>query len=405
MNRRTTLLATLTIGAVVLATGCGDDSGGAGGTGGTEGSFLLVNRIRTPDARAIFLTVLPSLDVGPIDRSALGLEVPGLSRGRVYNGKVYVFDGESGVISRYVVDGDRLALDVLDDGGEARFSMADEGITNFTTTIAFIDPERAYYIDTRSGNQVVVWNPTEMSVTSVFPVPELVRDGFTTVGTNVVVVDDLVVLGLSWTNEEQATLVPVTAILVLSATEDVVVGLVEDDRCVSTRALLVDEGDVYAMADANAGLAELFAPPGTIPPPCLLRWVPGSEDFDPDFYRDLREIVGEPLVSGAAGRGDGTFVTQAYTSDIDFMTLEPLELIDGALWQWAMVDFRTDASTLIESIAPGGISRLGWIIEDEYLVSEFDDAGGTSALFQIDSPSATELLSVPGEIFGVDRIQ
>ena len=404
MSRLNALLTTLTAAAIGLASGCGDDTGGAGGTGDGS-SFLLVNRIRTPDARAIFLTVLPSLDAGSIERSALGLEVPGLSRGRVYNGKVYVFDGESGVISRYAVQGDRFVLDVLDDGGEARFSMAGEGVTRFTTTIAFINSERAYYIDTLSQNQVVVWNPTEMTVTSTFPVPELVREGFSTTGSNILVLGDLVIMGLSWLNEDQATIVPSTAMIVLSATQDVVVGLLEDDRCASTRALFVDEGDVYAMADANSGLAELFAPSGTIPPPCLLRWVPGEEDFDPDFYRDLTEVVDEPLVSGALGRGDGTFVTQAYTSDIDFSTLEPLELLDDALWQWSVVDFRAETATLIESIPPGGISSIGWIIDGEYLVPEFDDAGGTSSLFRIDGPNVVELLSVPGEIFGVERIE
>ena len=401
MNRLNTVFTALV--ATALGSGCGDDSGGAGGTGGADGSFLLANRVRTPDARALFLTLLPSLDVGEV--TSLGLEVPGVSRGLVYNEKVYVFDGESAVISRYVVDGDRLALDTLDDGGEARFSMVREGVTSFTSLIAFISPERAYYIDTLSEDQVVVWNPTEMNVTSTFPAPELARQGFATTGSNVAVLDDFVVMGLSWRNDSQATFVPLTAMIVLSATEDVVVGLYEDDRCVITRSLFVDEGDVYVMSDAGGGVADLFAPPGTIPPPCLLRWVPGQTEFDPDFYRDLPEITGLPLVSGAVGRGDGTFVTQVYTSDIDPTTLEPLQLLDDPLWQWAVVDFRNDTSTVIESIPRGGLSSLGWVIDNEYIVPEFDDAGASSSLFRINGPNASELLSVTGEIFNVDRIR
>ena len=401
MVKSSTWLALLVVAAVVHASGCADDSGGTG----DAGSFLLVNRVRTPDARTLFLTVLPSLDVGDIDSSTLGLEVPGVSRGRVYNGKVYVFDGETGVVTRYRVGTGTLVEDTLEDGSRARFSMMREGITRFTTTIVFLSPERAYYIDTLAQNQVVVWNPTEMRVTSTFPAPELGREGFNTTGSNILVLGDFVVMGVSWLNENEATFVPLAAMIVVSATEDRVIGLIEDDRCMSTRSVFIDEGDVYAIGDANAGLAELVAPPGTVPPPCLLRWTAGDQDFDPDFYVDLREAVGVPLVSGALGRGDGTFVTQAYSSDVDFATLEPRQLLDDALWQWAVVSFRSDASTLIESIPPGGISSIGWVIDDEYLVPEFDDAGRSSSLFRIDGNSVTELLSVPGEIFGVERIQ
>ena len=406
-------LAVLSLCAVAaLGLGCGDsgDSNGAGGSGATGGSggnegsaFLVMNRFRDPSGRTMFLSVLPSLDQGEISLSN-ALEVSGLSRSRAFNGKVYVFDGEAVTVTRYVVDGDRLVEDVLENGDRARFSMAPAGVTRFTNQIAFIDAERAYYVDLVL-DQVVVWSPTEMTITSTFSAPELGRDGFGTTGANVDVIDDFVVVALSWSNDNPPAFVPSAALAIFSASEDRLIDVLEDDRCIIARSTFIDDGDVYLMADAGGGIADLFAPPGTIPPPCLLRWVPGEEDFDSIFYRDLREIVNEPLVSGAVGRGDGTFVTQAYTSDIDPTTLEPLELLDLSLWQWAVVDFVSDTSTLIESIPPGGVSSLGWVVDDQYLVPQFDDDLGSSALYQIEGAGATELLSVTGEIFTVDRIR
>ncbi|MEM7437874.1 MAG: hypothetical protein AAF436_22190, partial [Myxococcota bacterium] len=134
-----------------FAGGCGDggDDHGTGGTAGSGEQFLVANRVRTPDSRALFMSVLPSLDAGNVDLSR-AIELSGVSRARAFGGKVYSFDGESGVVTRYVVEGDLLIDDVLEDGGRARFSMARVGVTSFTSQIVFIDEQRAYYVDTLS---------------------------------------------------------------------------------------------------------------------------------------------------------------------------------------------------------------------------------------------------------------
>ena len=404
MNR-TCLHLVFAVGlALLLVGGCGDDDNGTGGTGGAgNDQFLVVTRVRTPDGRAIFASVLPALDVGMVDISE-ALELSGLSRVRTFGGRVFSFDGESGVVTRYVVEGDLLVEDVLEDGNRARFSMAPVGVTSFTNQFAFITQERAYYIDI-ANSQVVVWNPTAMAVTSTFPAPELNREGFGAVGGGVSVIDDFVFMPISWGNQNEATFVPVAAMIVLSASEDSVFGVVEDDRCIASSAAFVDSGSVYLIADAGGGLIEIFAEPGTIPPPCLLEWIPGETTFNPDFYRDISEITGVELVTNGLGRGDGTFVLQLYTSDVDPRTLEPIELIDGSFWQWGAVDFRNDTSTLIETIAPGGISSAGWVVDDMYFVPQFDDDANRSTLFEIESPDATEFFTAVGEIFIVAQIQ
>ncbi|MEM8606964.1 MAG: hypothetical protein AAGF92_07655 [Myxococcota bacterium] len=392
--------------ASVFFGGCGDSGSdnGTGGTGGTsEDQFLVVTRVRTPDSRANFASVVPTLDVDAIDLSN-ALEFSGLSRVRTFDGKVFSFDGESGVVTRFVVEGTRLAEDVLDDGSRARFSMASVGVTGFTNQIAFISEQRAYYVDL-ANFQVVVWNPTDMDITSTFPAPELRREDFGAAGGGVSILDDFVFMPISWGNESQATFVPVAALAVFSASEDAVFGVIEDDRCVSSSAAFADNGAVYVVADAGGGFAEILTEPGTVPPPCLLEWIPGEATFNPGFYRDLAEIAGVPIVRSGLGRGDGTFVLQLYTSDVDPRTLLPIELVDGNFWQWAAIDFRQDTSTLIEAIAPGGVSSVGWVVDDMYFVPEFNDDAGASTLFEIESPDATEFFTATGEIFIVARIQ
>lgn len=387
---------------LMAVVGCGGSSdNGTGGTSGNE--FLVLTRVRTPDSRAVFASVLPTLDVPTIDLTG-ALELSGLSRVLTFGGKVFSFDGESGVVTRYVVEGTRLVEDTREDGSRARFSMSRVGVVAFTNQIAFISETRAYYVDLQNA-QVVVWSPTEMDITSTFDAPQLRRQGFGSVGGGVSVIGDFVFMPISWGNQSLGTFVPVAALAVFSAIEDSVFGIIEDDRCVLSSAAFVDSGAVYLVADAGGGLVDIFAEPGTVPPPCLLEWIPGETSFNPDFYRDISEIAGVRIVTNGLGRGDGTFILQLYTSDVDPATLEPLELIDGNFWQWGVIDFRQDTSTLIESIAPGGISSAGWVVDDMYFVPQFDDSAGSSTLFEIESPDATEFFTATGEIFIVARIR
>lgn len=405
MPRRFLLHFVITFSVIVGLAGCGDSSGTDGSGGVGTGEFLVANRVRTPDSRTTFASILPELDVGQVDLGG-AREFSGVSRARAYGGKVFVFDGESGVVTRFVVEGDELIEDVLADGSRARFSMMREGVTSFTSQIIFLSDERAYYVDTLAFDQVVVWNPTTMAVTSTFPAPQLAREGFSsTTGGTLVALDDVVAMPISWADFVDTTFAPVAAMIVFSATEDRVIGLIEDDRCVISRSAFVDDESIFLMADTGGGVADLFVEPGSLPPPCLLRWSPGDTAFDPDFYRDLRAIADVPFVSGAVARGDGTFVTQLYTSTIDPSTLDPQELIDLSLWQWGIIDWRNDTSTLIEEIPLGGVSREGWVIDDRYLIPQFDDEGAFSVLFDVDESGATELLSIAGEFQSVERIR
>lgn len=386
--------------------GCGDsgsDNGSTGGIGGTDtDAFLVSNRVRDPSGRAIFLSVLPTLEAGEIDISQ-AIEVSGLSRALVFEGKVFVFDGESGVVTRYVADGDGLREDTLENGARARFNL---GTQQFTSAIAFINSERAYYVDIRFEDLVFVWNPTTMTRISTFPAPEVRREEFSASGGGMVVIDDFVLLPISWFNDDRLNVVETAAMVVFSASEDRVIGVIEDGRCIISNAAFAEDGAVYLMADTGGGIPDALAPPGTdFPPPCLLRWTPGAEAFDSDFYRDLEEITGYPFVQGAVSRGDGTFVTLVYTSDIDPRTLTPQELVDDRLWQWAVVDFQGSRSTLIESIPPGGVSSMPWVVDGEYYVQFFEDDFSRSSLFELDTPNATERMSVVGEFRNVARIR
>ena len=379
-------------------------------------AYMVLSRVRSPDSRTMFVSVVDELAGGEIDLGS-ALELSGLSRARVFGGKVFTFDGETGEVTRWALGDDGvLAEDVLPDGGRARFSMAGEGVTRFTSLIAFISETRAYYIDVFEQFQVVVWNPREMVIESTFATPELGREGLDTTGGSISVLpgpsggvaDGWVVMPVYWASFLTGAFEPVTALAVLSAGQDELVRIVEDTRCVGAGDAFVSDGAVYITGDSIGGLAEVSVPEGTLPPACLLRWTPGADALDDSFYLDLTTTLGTPLVTGALGAGDGRFVTQGYSASEPPRDYTPLELIDAPVWQRFVVDFQADppVAARVESLAPAGVSAVGWAVDGDYLFPQFDEDAGTSKLFRMGADGATtQVRSILGEFFLVQRLR
>ncbi|MEM8608790.1 MAG: hypothetical protein AAGF92_16920 [Myxococcota bacterium] len=389
---------------ISIAVGCGGEAEGSPDEEmrvETGEQYFFVHRVRTPDLRTFFATLLDDLEPSTVDLTR-SLELNGLSRFFPFEGKVFGFDGETNVVTRFRIERGEFVPDTLEDGSLARFSMAGEGVDGFNNLVVFIDSERAYFIDALSLGQVVVWSPSEMRVVSSFPVPQFSRDGFTLSVGEIVRADDLILLPVSFVNRNLLMLEAKTQLAVFSATEERLIAFLEDERCVTARSAFVDDGAVYVMADAAGGIANLLDPDS--PPACLLRWVPGEAQFDQDFFLDLPELTGFPFVAGAVSRGDGTFATRVFTGGVDPMSIVPTELIEASVWQWAIVDFRAGTTRLLEEIPPSRAVTGGWIINGDYVLSRFDFPMNQSQLFEVREGIARELFSLTGQIFLVERL-
>ncbi|MEM7137888.1 MAG: hypothetical protein AAF500_14985 [Myxococcota bacterium] len=389
--------------ALAVGVGCGGESATAPPPAAdADEQYFFVHRVRSPDLRLFFATLLSDLETPEVDLTQ-SLELTGLSRFFPFEDKVYGFNGESNVITRFRIEDGDFVPDTLPDGSEARFSMSGEGVDGFNNLVVFINSERAYFIDALALGQVVVWNPTEMRVDASFRIPELSREGFTLSVGEILRVDDLILLPVGFVNRDQLMLEPKAQLAVFSASEDRFIGLIEDERCVAARSAFLEDGAVYVMADAAGGIANLLDPDSA--PACLLRWVPGQTEFDPEFHIDLRALTGFPFVAGAVSRGDGTFATRVFTGDLDPTTLVPTDLIEVSAWQWAIVDYRAGTTTLVEGIPPSRAVTGAWIIDGEYVLSRFDFPNNESQLFEVRGRDARQLLSLTGQIFLVERLR
>lgn len=415
------LRARLCVPALVLATSllaCGDggnnaetedDAGGGdqsddGETGDEdERAYVVVNRVINPEGRAMFTSLLRELEGGELDIGT-AIEQSGFSRTRAFGGKLYTFDGESGVVTRLRVDDDlQPAPDSLDDGQPAQLSFAGLGITNFNAIQVFVDEQRAFFFDTLGEDLVVEWNPATMTITASSP-GGFLREGLSAgLGRPVTVTEDFITLPISWTNNLTFEFEPVTALAIVDLDSPGNPTIIEDDRCFGASSSFWHDGYVYVVADNLGGIAATLGV--DTPPPCLLRWQPGADSFDPDFYVDLAARTGYELIARGISRGDGTFVTQVYSSDVDPSTLSPIELIEGRYWQHALVDIDSDESRVISELEPASNSPVAWVIDGDYLITRTDDSIPAAVLYRLgEQGQPTELVDATGDIFWVDRL-
>ena len=400
------LLFTLT---VALIAGCGDDGSdsGAGGTdsGPTE-AFVASQRVFLPDGRFVLLHLLSDLERQQLNVDE-GFEFSGFSRVRAFNGKVFVFESESGQVIRFGVT-PSLQLEE-----EARLSMTNQGVRSFNDTTTFVSPARAFYFD--FSGQMIVFDPEAMEIVQTIEGPDMQREGFPGPRFSPPVrVGDELYVSLAWANTDTIDLIPALTVAVFSISEERLLRVVEDGRCAYGHRGFAHEGAFYLVGDASEGAGNLIS--DEVPPPCLLRIREGEEQFDPDFYVDLTEPTGRPLVAnGPVGIGDGRFLNMVYDSPIDPDSFDPnnvsdlIEFANGQLWRWAVLSLPDGETTLLEGTPLTGTNPFdAFLVDDTSYVPILAGDGSSSQVFRIDNledgSTTLTLESTSGEILTVERV-
>ena len=383
-----------------------DDAGDGDGDGdGAAPAYLVVTRIFTPEGRSLFASAIPDLDHGEVDIGR-AIEAGGFSRVTSFGGKIYVFDSESGIATRYAVgeDGSSIVLDTLADGQPARLSFTGIGVQSFDSTIVFVDDERAMYLDI-GEDLVVEWNPSAMTITSSVDAG-VIRNGLAPTSPRPSLLDNHVIFPLSWSDNTTFEFLPYASIAVvdLEAPSNRPT-VIDDDRCYGVGNTVVDGGAVYAIGDNVSGLA-LTVTDEPLPPPCLLRWRPGETTFDGDYYVDLAARTGSEVVTRAAERGDGTMLTNIYVGEEDPRDLDPITLAGGEVWRFAIVELEGEQSTVVEDLPPTALSRFLWSVDGAYYAPQTDRLNNLTTLYELDaSGRATPVLTSTGDLFEVTRIR
>ena len=386
------------IGLAIVCAGCSADAATEPGADTERGpAYLLMHTVSTDDDRQNYVHVVPSLDVGELDDSK-GREMNGLARSFVMGGDVYIADGEALSVERFEVAND-LTLKP-----KGKVSFANRGLTFFSDGSLFVSDERAYYMNTEQL-EVIVWNPKTMEITGSIDLSSLKVSDYADFGVvgSTRVGDRLFVT--YWNDDWVAgKMDPSVTVAILSTTEDKLLGSMRDERCAHAwPGSVLPDGNFY-IAGTAAGAdwpLVLEAPPA---PNCVLRVLEGESSFDPDFVKQMDDIL-DPLTGG------NTFEYASELGGVVVWAHEQDEFADAddfyarSVWRPLLVDPEKWTSQVIDD----SLTNVGWlgdtIVVDGEAHFTTTTADGQGELVRYKDGKLTSRLSFSSWLQVVERIR
>lgn len=258
---------------------------------------------------------------------------------------------DSPTVTRYEVDDKGF----VDETGH--MSFANEGISSGflrSELVPIVSDEKAYWI----SEPVVVWNPSDMTVTGTIAMPESEREGFAFEVGEAVVRDDLVYIAASYRAVDDDFEGGEAVVLIIDPERDEFSKVLTDKRCPNTEHIFQDDaGDLYLSSGVIAATFHYEKMAG-YPAPCMLRIRAGEQTFDPDFKIDFSDITegrdAGHLVQGLDGRA---YVLALHSdlldSELDIET-DIWAPYEASAWRWWSFELgKSEPGKLVESVAPG----------------------------------------------------
>jgi hypothetical protein len=400
--------ATLVAAAAALGFGAlGCDSGARvieGAGSGTEPAVMVAVTSRSPEGTNFYVGAYPELPA-ELELSQM-LEMPSGQSASAFAGYIYVWSAESGVYTRYAVDD---ALQLSEAGNVSFMNLGGTG--NVMT--GFISPTRAYSM-TRDNMQLVVWNPREMTVIGSIDTSAAIDPDYPGFDYGeAVVFGDYVAWPILWFDEDNADYKPAVDVILASAGSEAPAFNVSDRRCGGGWGLFTDErGDLYALGNAFFGYAHFFdREPARQLNDCLVRMRAGSTEFDPDFYVDLNQATGSPVVYHSWHTSGRSVVAAVWNPARDPKELATPDDYWSAPMQRTLIRVDQGVSEPVQGIPDSTVfSTLEYRLDGElYMLMSEGSAGpagdARSTLYRIDGSAAEVALSSSGDIWSIGRIR
>lgn len=331
---------------LVLVAACGDDGAPVDASLDARGSsgvrFAVCSLGVSPEGGVGLINGASSLDDVVSAREAVELGGRSPTCASAF-GAAFGATSESNVVRRYEPDerGRLIPVDAVSFGGE--------GISSITSTRSqgffFIDEGRALYID-RTSATIVVWNPTEMTVTRSFRI-----EGVDGPGLSIRRVsesqDGVLLLYARYVDDGIALR---RSELVRLNLDDLTYTVATDTRC---GGLISDvrgsDGSVYLASGAFVSTYSVLGIGSEDDRGCILRVAPGASEFDADYFVSMNDLTGMPTGGLFAAGGNSALVLALDESEVEPGVGTIGELVQSVAWRLHRIDDLT---------APDGTTRL-----------------------------------------------
>lgn len=370
--------------------------------------YALVTQVFAPEGQTSYIALTDSIAKYATITLDSATEYPGraLGAGLTGAGTLYVGGNEGGKVTRY---------DLARDGRSLvegpSLSFAGKGISNigeYQEQFQFVSPTKAYYFDGRTA-QMVVWDPSEMTVEGSVDLSQLVMQGaLLTFSTNAIRRGNEIAFPLGWRSDVDARIVSEAAVLVVDTTNDSV-RVVRDGRCGYVRTAVEGaDGRLYLATEAY-GSAVHRVVPAKAPAPCMLRLDAAWREFDPGYHVELSTLVGGAtagtLLPGPSKDSAWIRVLDESTTAVSDTT-NPRVLASTAAWSWWTLSL-TDSPTATPQ--PLGVSNGSDFLintDDHAVVPEFAADRSHTVLRDLSTGSPGDsTVTIPGLLFSLVRLR
>ncbi|MCP3138318.1 MxcI protein [Pyxidicoccus xibeiensis] len=331
----------------------------------------------------------------PLDNA---IKVPGraLGVGIPKSGSLYVVSDASATVTRYSLnDAERLEP-------SGTVSFASLGVTElgeYQASFQFISETKAYYFDGATA-QVVIWNPTAMTVTGTIPLDALTIPETILAFSGVVAqTGGQLLMPVGWRPVTGVGITPKAGVVSIDTATDVAT-IATDDRCGYTHDIALGaDGQAYVATEAY-GAAVRRVVGEEVPEPCLLRFNPRTRAFDPTFYRSLEDLVGGGTAGALIPGAQGTAYVRVLDESIAPVLegTHPRTVASGTGWQWWELKLDSLTATRKADFPSTSGSVFLFESENQTLYTEFG-AGASSTTLHVLEDSGKPTLTYQGLSF------
>lgn len=365
--------------------------------------YMAATRIWDDTSITSYFHLVPSLEADEKVDPKQALEVAGSAK--LYAdrklGWFALGNGESPTITRYTLGkNDQLVA------GDA-MSLLDYGVQSLWDSLYVISKNKAYYPDSE-GSQLIVWDPSEMRVIGNIPLPETMRDGYTSYySISHIERGTKVVFSVGWFDwEESDSVRPETGLVVIDTEDDSVASFEVDDRCGGiTQVMGLEGGDAYFVSSSLAASAFHLGRLAT--EPCVLRVRAGDTEFDQEYHLRLQDITGGALAGEPTPFGGDEVLLRVLDDQLAEIPEDAhtWDITGQAAWRWVRWNVETDELKELD-LAPS-TSDVAWfrVREKVYATQTKTDYSETT-LIELTAEGGPKVeLTVPGFLHGLARLR
>lgn len=366
--------------------------------------YLVHTAVQDMTGRTNHFSLVSSLNEAKRLDYTQSLALPG--RARLYAASGIGFfalaDGEAPTITRYEIGADNSFKK-----GQ-QMSLQQLGVKNMgAQAVLFISPTKAYYKDADEG-QVIVWDPSTMTITKTLPLPADVITGpaehllgFSQWASR----PGEAYFAVGFTTKTYDRVAPHTTLVRIDTTTDSLVAT-KDTRCRGLNKTGQVAGALYFFSDVINGFGHAVYPNDGGQADCFLRVAPGQSTFDPTF------------VGSVAGAFPGKFAT--------VVALSPqgrawVQAVDGAVapntagstylewyakgWTWSHLDL--DSPTQATPIAgdPGAYAGTAFALGNDLFISQTKPDYSETTMVNLAGAAPANGLSFLGFALDVARVR